>query len=79
MRRDGRKLDHRTLEEMRILAVRRMQEGESPAKVAASFGLHQTWACKIRAQVRGRGQGLRVLASRQGTGRPRKRTVAQER
>ncbi|MDR2452521.1 MAG: IS630 family transposase, partial [Candidatus Accumulibacter sp.] len=35
MKRDGRKLDHKMLEEMRILAVERMKEGEHPAEVAA--------------------------------------------
>jgi hypothetical protein len=66
MKRDGRKLDPKTLEEMRILAVRRMKEGEHPARVAASFGLHRTWACKIHTQARGHGRGgrgIRVLAS----------------
>jgi transposase len=79
MERDGRKLDHKTLEEMRILAVKRMKEGEHPVKVAASFGLHRSWAYKIRAQARGRGRGVRVLVSHKGTGRPRKLTVRQER
>jgi transposase len=60
------KLDHKTLEEMRILAVKRMQKGESPEKVASSLGLHRTWAYKIRA--RGRGKGLRALRSTKGTG-----------
>ena len=38
MKRDGRSLAHNTLEEMRILAVQRMAEGEHPNDVAASFG-----------------------------------------
>jgi transposase len=79
MKRDGRTLAHNTLEEMRILAVRRMSEGESPKEVAKSFGLHASWAYKIRAQARGRGRGIRVLRSTKGTGRPRKLTAAQER
>ena len=79
MKRDGRSLAHNTLEEMRILAVRRMAEGEQPVDVAASFGMHRSWAYKIRAQARGRGRGLRVLLSTKGTGRPRKLTHAQER
>lgn len=78
MKRDGRTLAHNTLEEMRILAVRRMAEGERPDDVAASFGMHRSWAYKIRAQARGRGRGVRVLRSRKGTGRPRKLTPAQE-
>jgi transposase len=79
MKRDGRKLDHKTLEEMRILAVKRMQDGEPPEEVASSLGLHRTWAYKIRAQARGRGKGLRALRSTKGTGRPRKLTAGQER
>lgn len=79
MRRDGRTLDHATLEELRLLAVRRMAEGESAARVAASFGLHRSWAFKVRAAARGRGRGVRVLRSRKGTGRPRSLTPAQER
>lgn len=79
MKRDGRTLDHKTLEEMRILAVQRMAEGESAAVVAASFGMHRSWAFKCRAAVRGRGHGLKVLRSRRGTGRPRSLTAGQER
>src|SRR5258708_23356430 len=63
---------------MRILAVQRMAEGEHANDVAASFGMHRSWAYKIRAQARGRGRGARVLRSSKGTGRPRKLTPAQE-
>lgn len=79
MKRDGRVLAHNTLEEMRVLAVQRMNEGERPADVAASFGLHRSWAYKCRAAVKGRGRGMRVLTSIKGTGRPRKLTPQQER
>jgi selenocysteine lyase/cysteine desulfurase len=44
MKRDGRTLGHEALEEMRKLAVQRMNEGERPAAVAASFGMHRSWA-----------------------------------
>src|SRR5680860_75641 len=79
MKCDGRTLDHKTLEEMRLIAVRRMAEGESAAAVAASFGMHRSWAFKCRAAVRGRGRGVRVLRSRKGSGRPRKLTATQAR
>ena len=79
MKRDGRTLAHNTLEEMRMLAVQRMNEGERPAEVAQSFGMHRSWAFKCRAQARGRGKGLRALRSTRGTGRPRKLTPSQER
>jgi transposase len=39
MKRDGRQLDHKTLEELRCIAVRRViEDQESPSQVAASFG-----------------------------------------
>jgi transposase len=78
MKRDGRSLAHNTLEEMRILAVQRMAEGEHPDDVAASFGMRRSWAYKIRAQARGSGHGVRALRSTKGTGRPRTLTAAQE-
>ena len=79
MKRDGRKLAHNTLEEMRVLAVQRMSEGEHPADVAASLGLNRSWAYKCRAAAKGRGRGLKALRSTKGTGRPRKLTAKQER
>ncbi len=79
MKQDGRTLSHETLEAMRFMALERMREGESPTAVSASFGLHRTWAYKVRAQARGRGRGQRALRSTKGTGRPRKLTAAQER
>ena len=79
MKRDGRTVSHEALEEMRLLAIRRMAEGEHPAEVSASFGLHRTWGYKVRAKARGRGKGERALLSTKGTGRPRKLTIGQER
>jgi len=78
MKRDGRTLAHNTLEEMRVLAVQRMNEGEHPEAVAKSFGMTRAWAYKCRAAVRGRGRGMKALRSTKGTGRPRKLTAAQE-
>lgn len=79
MKRDGRTLAHNVLEEMRMLAVQRMREGESPAAVAASFGMNRTWAYKCRAAASGRGKGLRALRSTKATGRPRSLSPKQER
>jgi transposase len=76
MKRDGRTLGHKTLEEMRMLAVQRMGEGELPASVAASFGMHRGWAYKCRAAVRHK--GLEALRSTKGSGRPRSLTPEQE-
>lgn len=78
MKIDGRGLNRKTLEEMRLIALDRMAEGESPAAVSASFGLHRTWAYKVRAKARGRGKGKRALRLRRGTGRPRTLTPSQE-
>ncbi len=78
MKRDGRTVVREALEEMRLTALERMKEGESPAVVSASFGMHRTWAYKVRAKARGRGNGKRALRLRKGTGRPRKLTAAQE-
>ena len=79
MKRDGRTVAHNTLEEMRMLALQRMNEGEKPAVVAASFGMNRTWAYKVRAAARGRGKGAKALRSTTATGRPRSLTAAQER
>jgi transposase len=79
MKRDGRTLAHNVLQEMRLLAAQRMREGESPAAVAASFGMHRSWAYKCRAACTGRGKGLSALRSTKGTGRPRSLTPTQER
>jgi transposase len=79
MKRDGRKVSRAAQEEMRLMAIDRMNEGESPAAVAASFGLHRGWAYKVRAKASGRGNGKRVLLARRATGRPRSLTAAQER
>ena len=79
MKRDGRKLAHNTLEELRVLAVQRMNEGKHPGDVAGSLGMHRSWGYKCRAMAKGRGRGLRVLRLSKGTGRPRKLTPAQKR
>src|ERR1700680_1937164 len=81
MRRDGRKLDHKTLEEIRRMAVERVWEGEDPSEVIASYGFCRTTIYKwLRAaKGKGKGRGLDVLRSRKGTGRPPKLTKSQQR
>ena len=79
MKRDGRSVSRAALEEMRLMALDRMNEGESPADVAASSGLHRGWAYKVLAKAKGRGHGKQALLSRKGSGRPRSLTAAQER
>jgi len=79
MKRDGRKMDHRTLEEIRKMAVERVREGESPSAVIASYGFHRCVIYRWLKRANGRGKGIKALAARKGTGRPRKLTSAQER
>ena len=42
MKRDGRTLDHKTLEEIRLMAVERVREGEKPSAVIAAYGFSRT-------------------------------------
>jgi len=78
MVRDGRTLDHKTLEEIRRMAVERVHEGEAPSAVIASYGFCRTTIYKwLRKVTRGgRGDPLR---STKGTGRPAKLTAKQRR
>src|SRR5215472_11804854 len=80
MKRDGRKLDHKTLEEIRRMAVERVWEGEDPSEVIASYGFCRTTIYKwLRAaKGKGKGRGLDALRSRKGTGRPAKLTKSQQ-
>lgn len=79
MKRDGRQLDHQTLEEIRRMAVERVREGESAAQVIASYGFSRTSIYRWLSAASGRGGGLRALRSRRATGRPRSLRAAQER
>src|SRR6201993_4935620 len=78
MKRDGRKLDHKTLEEIRRMAVERVWEGEDPSEVIASYGFSRTTIYKWLRAAKGRGRGLDALRSRKGTGRPPKLTKSQQ-
>ena len=78
MKRDGRTLDHKTLEEIRWMAVQRVLEGERPADVIEAYGFHRTTIYKwLRIALRP-GGGLRMLKSTPATGRPRSLTPRQE-
>jgi transposase len=60
---DGRKLDHQTLEAMRLRAVDAVESGVHPEDVAASLGMGQGtmygWLAKYReGGARGRGPVL---------------------
>jgi transposase len=78
MKRDGRTLDHKTLEEIRRMAVRRVWEGEKPSAVITSYGFSRQIIYKWLGEAKGKGRGLRALRSRKGTGRPRTLTAKQE-
>ena len=79
MKRDGRTLDHATLEEFRRLALRRGREGEKPADVVKSLGMNRTSIYRWLKAASGRGKGERALASRPATGRPTKLSAVQQR
>lgn len=79
MKRDGRTLDHGTLETIRKMAVERVREGERPSEVIASYGFHRCTIYGWLKAARGRGKGLKALAARPATGRPRTLTARQER
>lgn len=78
MKRDGRALDHATLEEFRRLALRRVREGEKPSAVVKSLGMNRTSIYRWLKAAAGRGKGERALAARPATGRPTKLTAVQQ-
>ena len=76
-RRDGRALDHKTLEEIRIRAVERVQAGESPEVVIQALGF--TRSCIYAWLARYRTGGWGALKARALKGRPMKIQPAQMR
>jgi transposase len=79
MKRDGRTLHHATLETIRLMAIERVREGESPATVIASYGFNRTTIYKWLKAAMQPGVGIRALRSTKATGRPRTLTATQER
>jgi transposase len=67
---DGRKLDHQTLEQLRIRAVEQIQAGAHPEDIAAALGMARStvfgWVAKYREG------GRDALRARPVPGRPRK-------
>ena len=65
---DGRKLDHKTLEQLRIRAVRQIEQGAHPEDIAAGLGMTRAavygWLAKYREG------GLEALKARPVPGRP---------
>src|ERR671911_80086 len=72
---DGRKLDHKTLEQLRLRAVRQIEQGTHPEDVAAGLGMTRAavygWLAKYREG------GLAALKARPVPGRPPKLSGAQ--
>jgi len=72
-------MDHRTLEEIRKMAVERVREGERASEVIASYGFHRCVIYRWLKAADSSPKGLAALDSRKGTGRHRKLTEVQER
>ena len=74
-RQDARKLDHKTLEEIRIRAVKQVQAGQSPEAVIAALGFSSRCIYSWLAQYRS--GGWDALKAKKISGRPKKLTAAQ--
>lgn len=79
MKRDGRTLDHATLETLRLMAVERVRDGEAPSTVVAAYGFNRTTIYRWLKAAAKPGVGLRALRARRASGRPRSLTPRQER
>ncbi len=75
MKEDGRALDHKTLEEIRIRAVQSVEAGESPEDVIRTLGFGRTviysWLAKYREG------GIDAVRAKAISGRPSKMTGRQ--
>lgn len=74
---DGRRLDHQTLEALRLRAVERVEQGADPREVARALGLHKHTVYGWVAVARERGR--EALRAKVIAGRPPKLSEAQTR
>lgn len=72
---DGRRLDHKTLEEIRIRAVQQVQAGQSPEVVIKTLGFSR--ACIYEWLAAYRAGGWDTLKAKKLHGRPRKISATQ--
>jgi transposase len=67
---DGRRLDHKTREKIRIRAVKLVEQGHSPEQIIKALGFHRSciyeWLAKYREG------GTQALETKPLTGRPKK-------
>ena len=74
---DGRTLSHEVSEQMRLLAVRRVRDGERSSEVMRSYGLCRTTIYRwLRTARRG---GEQALRAQKALGPTRKLTARQRR
>lgn len=78
MKRDGRSLEHRTLEAVCLMAVERARDGEAPSLVIASYGFSRTTIYEWLGAAAKPGIGLCGLRTRPAPGRPHSLTPRQE-
>src|SRR5687767_9339250 len=67
---DGRRISHEAMEEIRVRAVQRVQEGENPEIIIKALGLHRS--CIYEWLARYRAGGWDALRSRKSGGRKRR-------
>ena len=72
---DGRKISAEAMEQIRIRAVQRVQQGESPERVVANLGFSR--ACIYNWLARYRAGGWHALKSGKHPGRPKKLSGSQ--
>ncbi len=72
---DGRTIDPKAMEEIRVRAVQRVQEGESPETIIKTLGFSR--GCIYNWLARYRSGGWHALKSGYSSGRPKKLTAKQ--